>query len=234
MFNELKHIPEAWNKALASRSFRNQFVITLLGLITAAAFNFHFLRVWQSRQGLQINDFILNLLPPRDFSAPIFLIEYCTILIVVIFTLPYPDRLVKGLQVVILIIFARTWCVYFLPLEPPKDMIVLRDPLADLLLHSKTVFVTKDLFFSGHISILAMLVLISINKYIKYLAIAATVAVGTMIIWQHVHYSIDILFAPFVAFVAYKIVLFAHKESRYGLNLQRNNQVMETREAEAN
>lgn len=233
MFDELKNIPEAWKRAFNSRSFRNQSIISLLVLVAAAAFNFHFLREWQSRQGIEINDFIINSLPPHDFSLPIFLIEYCTIIVVLIFTLPYPDKVVKALQILTLIVLARTWCVYLLPLEPPKDMLDLRDPLADVFLHSKTVFVTKDLFFSGHISVLALLVLISTNKYIKYLSMLATVLVGGMIVWQHVHYSIDILFAPIVAFISYRIVLFAHKESRYGLNLRRDER-METSEAEAN
>ena len=234
MFDELKDIPRAWNKALRSRSFRNQLIISMLVMTAGSFYNFHYLREWQARQGIEINDYVLIFLQPHDFSVPIFFIEYCTILLVIAFTLPYPDRFVKGLQILTITILARTWCVYLLPLEPPKDMLFLHDPLADLLLHSRTVLVTKDLFFSGHISVLSVLVLISSNKYVKCIAIVATVLVGVMIIWQHVHYSIDILFAPIVAFFSYNIVLFAHKESRYGLNLHRNNQSIETGEPEVN
>jgi len=67
---------------------------------------------------------------------------------------------------------------------------------------------------------LALLVLISPNKYVKAWALAATIIVGTLILWQHVHYSLDVVFAPLASFVSYKVILFIHRESRYGLELQ--------------
>src|ERR1035437_5892689 len=156
MFEDLIHMPEAWNKALSSRSFRNQFAMTLLVFAGICLHNFHYLRLWQVRPGVQINDVILNQLPPFDFSLGIFLLEYATLLTVFLFTITHPDRFVKGLQMFGLIILARTMSVYFVALEPPKDMIPLLDPVANFFLHSKDTFVTKDLFFSGHVSALAL------------------------------------------------------------------------------
>lgn len=210
---------DTWNNALRSKAFRNQLFLTLLFFAAVCMHNFHYLRVWQERQGVQINDVVLNQLPPHDFSLEIFLLEYCTMLTVIIVTIQHPDRFVKGVQMFGLIIFARTMCIYFFPLEPPRDMILLDDPMASFFLHTKGTFVTKDLFYSGHISALALLTLISTNKYIKAWALTATVIVGTLILWQHVHYTLDVVFAPVASFVCYKVVLFIHRESRYGLEL---------------
>ena len=210
---------DTWTNALRSGGFRNQLFLTLLFFAACSMHNFHYLRLWQARPGLQINDVVLNQLPPHDFSIAIFLLEYTTMLIVTFITIQHPDRFVKGLQMFGLIIFARTMCIYFFPLEPPRDMILLDDPMASFFLHSKDVFVTKDLFYSGHISALALLMLISPNKYVKSWALFATVVVGTLILWQHVHYTLDIVFAPVASFVCYKFVLFVHRESRYGLEL---------------
>ena len=213
-------MPEAWNKALSSRSFRNQFAITLLVFAGICLHHFHYLRLFQARPGVQINDVILNQLPPFDFSLTIFVLEYFTLLTVFLFTISYPDRFVKGLQMFGLIILARTMSVYFVALEPPKDMIPLLDPVASFFLHNKDTFVTKDLFFSGHISALALLMLISVNKYVKRWALIATILVSVLIMWQHVHYSMDVLIAPIISFISYKFVLYIHRETRYGLELQ--------------
>jgi hypothetical protein len=162
-------------------------------------------------------------LPPHNFSIPIFFIEYCTLLLVFIFLLAHPDVLVKGFQMAAIILIVRTWTVYFFPLEPPRDMINLHDPFADFFLHTKNIFVSKDLFFSGHVSILALLTFVSVKKYIRAIAFTATIAVGTLLLWQHVHYTLDVLFAPVVSFTAYKLVLYGHRQSRFGLELQEQN-----------
>lgn len=219
MFAELKYIPEVWAKAWCSRSFRNQLVLTLLLCIGVAAHQFHFLRLWQMRPGIQINDLILNLLPPADFSFPIFFLEYSTIFLVFVFVLAAPDRLVKGLQMFALIFFARTVSVFLVPLEPPREMIPLNDPMASLFLHTPDVFVNKDLFFSGHLSAILLLMLIATNKYIKAYALMAAIVVGALIMWQHVHYSMDVIFAPLVSYTSYKFILYIHRETRYGLEL---------------
>jgi PAP2 superfamily protein len=123
-----------------------------------------------------------------------------------------------------LITFARTMCIYFFPLEPPREMIRLEDPFAAFFLHTQTTFVSKDLFFSGHISTLTLLMLLSVNKYVKAWTIIATIIVGVLILDMHVHYTLDVVFAPVASFISYKIILFIHRESRYGLELQRQEQ----------
>jgi hypothetical protein len=219
MLSDLKYIPEAWSKAWSSRSFRNQLALSLLLLIGVGMHQFHFLRVWQSRPGIQINDMILNLLPPHDFSIPIFFLEYSTLLLVFISLLSIPDRLVKGFQMFALALFARTVSVYLIPLEQPSDMVPLNDPMANLLLHTEEVFVSKDLFFSGHVLAITLLMLIAADKYLKTYALMAAAVVGVLIMWQHVHYSMDVLFAPLVSYASYKFILYIHRETRYGLEL---------------
>ena len=220
MLTELKHIPDAWKSAFSNRAFRRQLLFSIVLAVVSCTYNFHYLRIFQSRPGTQINDLILNLLPPHNFSTLIFFVEYCTILVVFIFLLAHPETLIKGFQMAAVILIFRTWSVYLFPLEPPRDMLNLHDPFADFFLHSKDVFVTKDLFFSGHISILALLIFVTSNKYIKAIAFAATVVVGSLILWQHVHYTFDVLFAPIAAFTSYKLVTYVHRESRFGLELE--------------
>lgn len=214
MFKELSTIPQAWQAAWASSRFRNHFALTVLAFIASSLYNFHYLKVWQARPGTYVNDMVLNLLPPINFSVPIFLLEYSSLLLVFIFLLTVPERLVKGLQAYALVLFFRTVAIYFVALEPPLDMIPLMDPVANFFLHSSDVFVTKDLFFSGHVSGLALFFLVAPNKYIRYYVGLATVLVSLFIVWQHVHYTLDVVFAPFATYAAYKLVYWLDPQTR--------------------
>lgn len=220
MFTELKKIPEVWRKVWASTTFRNQLVLSVLVLIGVCLYQFHYLRIWQERSGLQVNDFLESYLPPYNFSVPIFILEYSTLLMVFIYTLIHPDKLVKGLQMFSIIMIARTISIYFVPLEPPHDMIFLTDPIANLVLHSKNVVVTKDLFFSGHISALTLLALLVSNRYLKYYAIFVTITVAILLVWQHVHYSMDVAFAPIASYLTYRFIWWAHSQTKYGIEFQ--------------
>ncbi len=215
-----KNIAPNWRSAWSSNAFKNQFVLTILGFVAAHLLNFYYLRLWQGRSGTQVNDVLLNLLPPQDFSTPIFVLEYSCILLVFLFTLGLPERLLKGLQMFSVVIIARTVAIFLIPLEAPRDMIPLDDPMASLFLHTPDVFVTKDLFFSGHVSALTMLMLIARFTWLKRYAAFCIVAVGGMIMCQHVHYSMDVFFAPLISYVIYKMVMWVHAETKYGIQIQ--------------
>jgi len=220
MYTELKRIGQIWANMLSSKNSRNQLILSLVLFFAMGAINFHFMRMFQLRPGIYLNDPLLSWLHPTDFSTAIFIIEYLTVLIAIIANLSYPGRFVRGLQMYAFVILARTITIYLVPLEPPRDMIHLNDPIANLLLHTSEVFVTKDLFFSGHVAALTIIIFMSENKYVKLLALASTAIVGVLILWQHVHYSVDVIFAPVFSYVAYVIVSFIHKESRYGIELR--------------
>lgn len=214
------NIGEAWSGAWKNPAFRNVFYLTWLLFFAVLAHNIYCLRLWESRNGLSINDIVLNQLPPRNFSYFIFLGEYSALLLVIIFTLAAPQRFIMGLQAFAIITLARTFSIFCIALEPPGEMIALYDPVANFLMHSSDIFVTKDLFFSGHISAMALLFLISTNRYAKiYLAIA-TVAVSIMILWQHVHYTLDVICAPFISYFAYRFVQWLHTEKKFAWSLQ--------------
>lgn len=53
----------------------------------------------------------------------------------------------------------------------------------------------------------------------KYAAVAA-ILVSSMIMCQHVHYSMDVLFGALVSYTAYKLVFYFHTQTKYGLELE--------------
>jgi hypothetical protein len=99
-------------------------------------------------------------------------------------------------------------CVFIklIPLSPPSDMIFLTDPFTQLFF-GENIQVSNDLFFSGHVSLLALFFFAAQNKYIKIYLFFASLFVGIMLVWQHVHYSYDVLFAPIASYFIYKLVI---------------------------
>jgi membrane-associated phospholipid phosphatase len=95
------------------------------------------------------------------------------------------------------------------PLDPPLSLIPLVDPLTSLTYGGRGVFITKDLFFSGHTSNLFMFYLCLQKKRDKQFALATTIIVGCLVLVQHVHYFIDVMGA--IVFT-YLLVMFTKQK----------------------
>jgi membrane-associated phospholipid phosphatase len=96
--------------------------------------------------------------------------------------------------------------MYSVPLEAPVTLIPLNDPFVQLF--GTGQILEKDLFFSGHTATLFLLFLISDNKILKLFFLISTLFVAVSVLLQHVHYSVDVIAAPFFAFASYKIVIY--------------------------
>jgi membrane-associated phospholipid phosphatase len=95
--------------------------------------------------------------------------------------------------------------MYLAPLEPPPGIIELRDPFVEFFGGGRTL--TRDLFFSGHTSTLFLLFLLIPGKALRAAFASATLLVGLCVVLQHVHYTVDVIAAPFFAYGAFSIVV---------------------------
>jgi hypothetical protein len=99
-------------------------------------------------------------------------------------------------------------CVFLLPLAPDPMMVPLNDPFTDKVTHENSIL--NDLFFSGHIATLALFYLaLKEYKWRYYMIICALLVSGMMIV-QRIHYTIDLLLAPFFTYGMY--ILFVEKK----------------------
>ena len=110
-------------------------------------------------------------------------------------------RIFWGISVIGII---RCIVMYLVPLEPPIGIIPLRDPFVEGAFYDNKVLV-KDLFFSGHTSNMVLLTLFMDIKWLKIILAFAATTVGYLVLVQHVHYTIDVIAAPFFAYLAYRI-----------------------------
>lgn len=167
-----------------------------------------FLAWVELRPGVLLPDPVLALVPARDVTWPTFVLVYVGIITTVVVLLPYPRRLVAGAQAYAVMVLFRMAVMSVVPLEAPPGMIALRDPLVQIA-GTGEVF-TKDLFFSGHTATLALLTLLAPNRALRRFFLVGTAMVAVCVLWQHVHYTVDVLVAPFFAFASRELVFAFH------------------------
>jgi hypothetical protein len=143
-------------------------------------------------------------LPPHNESIFIFIIIWGIIALVVYRVYQKPGIYIKYIWVFILVCLARVITISLVPLSPPVGFIRLTDPITGIFYGDSNI--TKDLFFSGHTSTVFLAFLCLEKKSDKIISLFATIAVASLLLIQHVHYTIDILAAPFFVYLLFKFV----------------------------
>lgn len=173
------------------------FVFTIVCL----SFTAKFICAVEHRSGFAFDDPILSLFEPRDVTWFVFSVLYSSVVFCFFYLLRTPRLLTLGFLGYGLLISLRIAGMYLLPLDPPKTIIPLHDPLIEYF--GTTVTLTKDLFFSGHSSLMFYLFFLIPNKHLKIPFLVGTLIVSGGVLLQHVHYSIDVFVAPFMAYSSY-------------------------------
>lgn len=192
-------------------SFQNQkfkiwfFCVIILLLIFLISVPWYFQTIIEPKPGVQLNDFVLNLLPPADHSTIIFTLIYTTIGISLIQLAQKPNQLLMTLSAYCLMNYIRVLTLWLFTLEPPVGIIPLTDPILEKLFYGNTI-ILKDLFFSGHVATLTILALMEQNKVWKIAKWAVTVVVGLLLMHQRVHYAIDVVAGVIVSIGMVKLV----------------------------
>jgi hypothetical protein len=154
------------------------------------------------KQGLYLDDPLLKLFKPIDWSALIFLILYLSVAHLVFSSIRNPNMLLVALTTYFIIAPIRMLTMYLFTLEPPKEMILLIDPVIAFLVYPDSGF-AKDLFFSGHVSAMTAMALVEGNRIARMIKFIAACLVGLLLAWQQVHYTIDLLVAPLVTYIIF-------------------------------
>jgi PAP2 superfamily C-terminal len=202
----------AWSEAWSDRRFRAEVMLTLAAFVGVLVLMARFLAWVEVRPGVVLPDAVLAAIPPRDVTWVTFTLIYAGILAAVAVLLPYPRRLILGLQSYVVLVVLRMVVMSVTPLEAPPGMFILRDPLVQVLGTGEPL--TKDLFFSGHTSTSFLLFLLAPGRRARSFFLVCTVAVGACVLWQHVHYTVDVLAAPLFAYASYALVCRLHARRR--------------------
>ncbi len=178
------------------RSHWKSFIIisVLLSLMAAIFVRFlAFHEVRAERLDWMFDDPAYHVLPIVDSSVLIFTITYGSLIAYLTIYRKVPHAFALLMSSYALILLFRIVTLSLLPLVVHKDLIYLEDPfLNDWIYPSRIV---ADLFFSGHTALVFAIYLLSGKKW-PFLLLS--VVIGTLLVMQRVHYSIDVIAAfPF-------------------------------------
>lgn len=188
----------AWAHYLAATGSRYEIIGSVVLLVLVMATFAQFLGFVETRAGATLADPILNHLPNIDLTWVIFPLIYGSVIAAIVLLSAHPKRLVFALQLYALVVASRMLAMYLLPLDPPANMILLRDPIVELFATGTAP--TRDLFFSGHTATMFMLYLTAENRIARTTFLVLTFVIAIALLLQHVHYTIDVVAAMVFAY----------------------------------
>ncbi|RXK48185.1 phosphatase PAP2-related protein [Aquirufa rosea] len=197
MKSYIKSVQVNWSNAWLDTSFRWKFLGALIIFMIFPWKADDYFQWIQLREGMLIQDIVLANIPALNVSIPIFGIIYLSVIFLLFRLLPSPLLFLWFAWAFNLETFIRLTCIFFIPLNPPVGLVDLHDPLAEIFIYGENLAITKDLFFSGHTATMIFVCFFLTNSTEKKWAIVLTILLMALLLIQHVHYTMDVLAAPF-------------------------------------
>jgi len=199
---ELVHPYPKWLLAVKNVSFRSKLITGFILLLIVVILLPVFFQYIEHRKGYQLNDTLLDALPAADVSIAVFAIIWSMVLLFIVRSIGNPQLFLAYLYGFLFLCICRIITLTLVPLNAPAGLIPLADPLSNFFYGTKD-FITKDLFFSGHTATLCLFFFCFQRKWDKVIALICTIAVGFLVLIQHVHYTVDVVVAPTFTFLCF-------------------------------
>jgi hypothetical protein len=177
------------------------FFSSLIVLVITLTLFVDFLTYIEKRDGFVFNDPFLKLVAPIQLSGFIFILTYFLGIVGVFFSIRNPILFICLIQAYTILTVFRIMSIYLVPLDPPLSLIPLKDSFLEMFFYSGRQNL-KDLFFSGHTATIFLFAFGFKKKYQRLFFFLGASLVGVLVLLQHIHYSIDVLAAPFFAYGA--------------------------------
>lgn len=192
----------AWRAAWRQPRFRIVLVSGVGLAVSLAACLPAFFQVIEARPGTVPPEPVLALFEARVVALPIFLVLYAGVLLGIGSLVRRPLDLLRMLVAYAALLALRMVTMYLFTFEPPAGILPLEDPVTAVFYPGGEPFL-KDLFFSGHTATLVLFGFAMGPGRLRTVMLVASAVVGTLVLVQHVHYTVDVLAAPFFAGLAW-------------------------------
>lgn len=197
----MNNLLNVWKKELEEKNFKITAIIApILIIITMVIFT-RFLNFIELRPGVVLSDPFLELFNPIDISWFTFAVMYGSLITAIIYLAHHPRQLILAFISYLFMIYFRIPAMWSIPLEAPATILPLIDPMVSDVGVGRLM--TKDLFFSGHTATIMIMYLSSPGKKWRIAFLIMTIIVALAVLVQHVHYTVDVIAAPFFAYVSY-------------------------------
>jgi len=195
---------QCWGNFWSSPVRRREFIVSLAVLTAIMLGTLRFMHYNETRPGTLLADPLLAAIPPVDLSNLTFFLLYAGLIVTVIMLLPHPEKLSFGMQVYALYACLRVLAMWLVPLDPPEGMIQLADPVLSWAQTGKQL--NKDLFFSGHTATIYLCHLLMPSGQLRKVYLLGVMLMAACLVIQRVHYSADVIAAPFVCYGSLRII----------------------------
>ena len=199
----LQNERSTWSYAWSQSVFRIKFILVWVLIFPLLSIFHLFFEYIEKRQGVVLNDWLLNQLPAHNVSLPVFIFIWGAALLAIIRCVKNPQMLLVMLWTYLLVSICRILCIWMVPLDAPPNLIPLVDPLTNFFYGKQ--YITKDLFFSGHVSSVFIIFLGLEKKGDKIFCLLLVLCTAVLLLIQHVHYTIDILAAPVATYLCFRL-----------------------------
>lgn len=180
------------------------FVFSLALVFLFFGFTRSFLSFNEARTGGVLYDPLISYFSPIDLSTYTFGITYFCIILGLSFNMCTPEKAILTQFSIVSLLILRMICLFIVPLEPPATIIPLDDKFLTNTFYNNKILV-KDLFFSGHTGSIVLMYFLVDNKYVAKILLIGSMIVGSFLIAQHVHYTLDVVCAYFFAWFGTQI-----------------------------
>jgi hypothetical protein len=200
-----KAVLHKWKSAWGIPKFRLLTIFGILILTSILIFLPFFFNIIEKRDGTLLSDPLLEWIPAFDVSIPTFIVIWSMSLFYARRCYQDPYLFLLAIWSISLIYFSRLITIGAFPLNPPEGLIPLNDPLANIFYGGIDKFIKKDLFYSGHTSIQFFMFLSLTKRNDKIIAFIATLLIGSFVLIQHIHYTIDVLGAFVFTYLLFRV-----------------------------
>lgn len=163
----------------------------------------HFMPFVENREdGFRYTDRILEWIHPKDCSVWNAVLLYLSAAACAWDHIWSMETAVQWVQVHTMFCFCRMFCLFMIPLLPPNGYIPMRDPLVDWATGSTDEPLSRDLLPSGHCAFVTANFMMATSEEALYIHGICMVVIPILLLVQHVHYTIDVFVAYFIAFAS--------------------------------
>jgi hypothetical protein len=191
-----------WKELIRDKRERLVALFTIAIAVFSIGSYLSFLADIEKRPGVVFVDPIHVIVGPMDLTWPIFLVLYGVLITTLIVSGRRPLLFFRILRAYTILIALRILAMWLLPLDPPAMMIALSDPFVEMFMPNVGEPLSRDLFFSGHTSLLCMLAWMMPTRWLRTTFLFMAAFIGLAVVFQHVHYTVDVVIAPLAAFAA--------------------------------
>ena len=202
--SKLACLKQCWSIHWQLSAYKKLFIVGIIFLASILVTLPYFFQAIERREGILINDWLLAILPAYDVSIPIFTLIWGTTILLLIRAMQNPAICITFLWSYILVQLLRLITIALVPLEAPRGLIELVDPISNQFYGGE--FLTKDLFYSGHMATSFLMFLCFVKKNDRAVSLCATIVLGVLLLIQHVHYTLDVLAAPIFSYIIWRLV----------------------------